>query len=99
MAHDPELGESWQDMMARERSAATTHAADCRVHDANPPWYCTCGRGVIFDTQRQALWLLLGGGLDNAGKWKWLDGRLDAGMTIEAIFVSALREMDGMVAT
>lgn len=52
-----------------------------------------------FPDVKAALWLLLGGGLDDEGKETWLSMRLAEGMTTEAIFADALSYIDGQVAT
>lgn len=48
---------------------------------------------TLFDTSevREALFLILGGGLDDAGKMIWLSMRLAEGMNAEDIFADALR--------
>lgn len=48
---------------------------------------------------RNALWLLLGGGLGEEGKEKWLAMRLAEGMSAEEIFADALSYINGQVAT
>lgn len=53
---------------------------------------------TLHPVQQQALWLLLGGGLDEAGKATWLACRFDEGKSVEEIFADALRQMDGQVA-
>ncbi len=48
---------------------------------------------------KAALWLLLGGGLDETGKEKWLSMRVAEGMTAEAIFSDALSYVAGQAAS
>lgn len=63
-----------------------------RRHDEAP---FVIARETLFEVPgvKAALWLLLGGGLDDKGKEKWLSMRLDEGMTAEAIFADALAQI------
>lgn len=56
---------------------------------------------TLFDVPavKEALFLLLGGGLDEAGKEKWLAARIDYNVPPDRIFGDALRQIEGMVAT
>jgi hypothetical protein len=56
---------------------------------------------TLFDVPavKEALFLLLGGGLDEAGKEMWLAGLIERGYNEPAIFTLALATVGGMVAT
>jgi hypothetical protein len=81
-------------------------ACTCGLHNDRET-ACTCGgryrsaASTLFDVPavKEALWLLLGGGLDEEGKEKWLTSNLERGLTEEAIFTLALATVNGMVAT
>jgi hypothetical protein len=56
---------------------------------------------TLFDVPavKEALWLLLGGGLDEAGKEKWLACERIDGYSEAEIFAHALATVGGMEAT
>jgi hypothetical protein len=53
----------------------------------------------VWETQREALKLLLGGGLDEIGKERWIEAAVASGWSVEEMFRRALALMEGMVAT